>query len=112
FEPENIHYDLDRSLKDPSKAGAFTDEIYTNILGTAFAGRTGMAPATLTKDFGDSLVDPIEGMIRAMDIIGHQVTQGELVYNMYTTLYNYDIIKGVARLSKIYTPPLHDALPI
>lgn len=101
FEPENIHYDLDRSLKDPSKAGAFTDDIYTNMRGPVFGARNGGALVNLSKDFGDSLVDPIEGMMRAMEIIGHQVTKGELVENMYTKLYNYAKSKGVLRDPRI-----------
>jgi len=101
FEPENIHYDLDRSLKDPSKAGAFTDDIYTNMRGPVFGARNGGALINLSKDFGESLVDPIEGMMRAMEIIGHQVTKGELVENMYTKLYNYAKSKGVLRDPRI-----------
>lgn len=101
FDPENIHYDLDRSLKDPSKAGAFTDDIYTNMRGPVFGARNGGALINLSKDFGDSLVDPIEGMLRAMEIIGHQVTKGELVENMYTKLYNYAKSEGVLRDTRI-----------
>lgn len=84
-----IGYEFDRSLAEIGNRGALIEDIYVNMGGPVFGHRNGGELRNLSKQDGDAMVDPILALMRGMELVGHQVTKGELATNLRMKLYNY-----------------------
>lgn len=100
-----ISYDFDRSLRDPTMRSELLDDMYLNLGGPVYGERGGKALLNFSKDAGDHVVDPIEAMIRGMELVGSQVTKGELVQHMRTRLANFIKNEGI-KTANPYRSPL------
>lgn len=90
FNPEDITYTLDRSLRDTAQSGAFDGDVFTNMKGPVFGSRGYDSNLiNYSASFGEAVVDPIEAMMRGWELISRQITKGETIESMSQRLYNF-----------------------
>jgi hypothetical protein len=105
-----IGYEFDRSLADIGNRGALMEDIYVNMGGPVFGHRNGGELRNLSKVDGDAMVDPILALMRGMELVGHQVTKGELATNLRMKLYNYAKSHGILKDASRGVPQTVDDL--
>jgi hypothetical protein len=93
---QDITFDFDRSLRDPAYRSGMIDDLYLNLGGPVYGERSGGILKNFSKSSGDHMVDPIEAMVRGMELVGQQVTKGELVQHMRNKLQNFLVSEGIA----------------
>lgn len=81
-------YKFDRSLRDPLTAEKDVGGPIFNPTAKVYGTRTGGTLANASKQYGDHMVDPVEALLRGMEIVSHSVTKGNLIKNMEARLYN------------------------
>lgn len=95
---EEVSYDFDRSLTtDMARRGGVQEGLYANMGGPVYGHRNGGALRNFSKSSGDILVDPIEAMMRGMEIVGTKTTKQETANYMRQKLYNYAKDQGILR---------------
>jgi hypothetical protein len=88
YDPSTITYRFDRSLRDPLVT---TKEAADPIFGATskvYGKRSGYLLRNASKSHGENLVDPIESLLRGMELVSHSVSKGNLVKHMEQRLYN------------------------
>lgn len=103
-----VGYDFDRSLSDLSQRGAMMEDMYINMGGPVYGHRNGGQLRNFSKAAGDILVDPIEALMRGMEIVGRNVTKGELAENMRQKLYNYARQNNLLRDPRVVPSSVED----
>lgn len=91
-------FDFDRSLsQDLGRRGGMMENLYVNMGGPVYGHRNGGTLRNFSKAAGDILVDPVEALLRGMEIVGTKATKGEVVSLMRQRAYQYakdaDILK-------------------
>lgn len=100
-------YDFDRSLTtDLAHRAKTMEDIYVNMGGPVFGARNGGDLRNFSRAAGDIQVDPIEAMMRGMEIVGTTVTKQDLASYMRQKLYNY------ARQEGILSDPTQRTIPM
>lgn len=93
-----ISYDFDRQLsQDLARRGGIQEGLYTNMGGPVYGHRNGGDLRNFSKAAGDIQVDPIEALLRGMEIVGTKTTKGELATYMRQKLYTYAKQEGVLK---------------
>lgn len=105
-----VSFDFDRSLRDPAMRGQMIDDIYLNLGGPVYGERSGGLLKNFSRSSGDHAVDPLEAMVRGMELVGQQVTKGELVQHMRTKLQNFLAMEGIGLKNPRMTPRSADDL--
>lgn len=83
-------FDFDRSLsQDLGRRGAMMEGLYVNMGGPVYGHRNGGTLRNFSKAAGDILVDPVEALLRGMEIVGTKATKGEVVNLMRQRAYQY-----------------------
>lgn len=98
-----VRYDFDRSLThDMARRGGVMEGLYQNMGGPVYGHRNGGGLRNFSKQTGDRMVDPIEAMLRGMEIVGSKVTKQETATYMRQKLYQYakkyDLLKDPAKI--------------
>lgn len=81
-------YQFDRALRDPM---IHKDDVGGPVFGAQqkiYGSRSGGVLQNASKQYGDNMVDPIEALLRGMELVSHSVTKGNLIKNMEGRLYN------------------------
>lgn len=93
-----VRWNYDRSLnQDVGRRGSLQEDIYQNMGGPVYGHRNGGELANFSKAAGDIMVDPVEAMLRGMEIVGSKVTKGELATYMRQKAYQFAKQEGVLR---------------
>lgn len=85
---EAVDYQFDRALRDPM---VYKDDVGGPVFGAqqkVYGTRVGYGLRNASKQYGDHMVDPIEALLRGMELVSHSVTKGNLIKNMEARLYN------------------------
>lgn len=88
-------FDFDRSLRDPAYRGQMVDDLYLNMGGPIYGERSGGLLKNYSMEAGGHMVDPVEAMVRGMELVGMNITKGELVNHMQTKLRNFMRMEGL-----------------
>lgn len=108
---EEINYDFDRQLRqDLAARGKVQEDVYVNMGGPVYGHRNGGSLRNFSKASGDIMVDPIEAMMRGMEIVGSKVTKGELATYMRQKLYQYARQEGILKDFKVVPSSVDDLL--
>lgn len=81
-------YQFDRALRDPL---TYKDDVNGPVFGqtqTIYGSRSGGTLYNASKQYGDHMVDPVEALLRGMELVSHSVTKGNLIKHMEARLYN------------------------
>lgn len=93
-----VNYDFDRSLsQDLARRGSVQEGLYSNMGGPVYGHRNGGSLRNYSKAAGDIMVDPVEALMRGMEIVGTKVTKGELATHMRQKAYQYAKREGILR---------------
>lgn len=90
------HYDKQLN-NDLGRRGGVQEDIYQNMGGPVYGHRNGGQLANFSKAAGDVQVDPVEAMLRGMEIVGSKVTKGDLATYMRQKLYQYAKSEGILK---------------
>lgn len=108
---ETVSYDFDRQLSvDIGKRGRVQEGLYHNMGGPVYGHRNGGSLRNFSKASGDILVDPIESMLRGMEIVGQHVTKGDLATYMRQKAYQYAKDHGLLRDPRIIPSSADDLI--
>ncbi len=106
-----VSYDFDRSLsQDMARRGGVQEGMYVNMGGPVYGHRNGGSLRNYSKAAGDIQVDPIEAMLRGMEIVGSKVTKGDLATYMRQKLYKYAKDEGVLKDPRIIPHTVDDLM--
>lgn len=92
---EDFGFDFDRSLTDVGYRGMMAENMYANMGGIVFGRRNGGRLANFSKADGDVLVDPVESLLRGMEVLGQAVTKDELMHTWQQRLANTIRVEGL-----------------
>ena len=106
---DEVGYSFDRSLSDVGQRGAMMEDLYVNMGGPVYGQRNGGRLRNISKSEGDAMVEPIEALVRGMEIVGQSVTKGELAANMRQRLYNYARTEGILKNNDMIPRTLREA---
>lgn len=107
---DRVSYEFDRGLRDPAYRASLIDDMYINLGGPVYGERTGGLLKNYSKSSGDHMVDPIEAMVRGMELVGQQVTKQELVQHMRTKLLNFINGEGLRTARPGFVPRSADEI--
>lgn len=85
---QTISYQFDRSLRDPL---VHSKDVVDPIFGATskvYGTRSGHMLRNASRAYGDHMVDPIEALLRGMELVSHSVTKGNLIKHMEQRLLN------------------------
>lgn len=109
---EQVSYDFDRQLtQDLGRRGGLQEGLYQNMGGPVYGHRNGGDLRNFSKAAGDIQVDPIEALLRGMEIVGTKTTKGELATLMRQKLYQYAKREGVLKDNRIIPQSIEDLKP-
>ena len=104
-----VNYDFDRQLsQDLSRRGQIQEGLYVNMGGPVYGHRNGGSLRNYSKAAGDIMVDPVEALMRGMEIVGTKVTKGELATHMRQKLYQYAKTEGLLRDPRVIPSTTED----
>lgn len=79
---------FDRSLRDPLIADKSVSDPIFNATQKVYGARSGNLLENASVNHGSHMVDPVEALLRGMELVSHSLTKGELVKNMENRLHN------------------------
>lgn len=83
-----IDFQFDRSLRDPLVQSRDAADPIFGATNKVYGKRTGRMLENASKAHGDHMVDPIEALLRGMELVSHSITKGNLVKHMEQRLLN------------------------
>ena len=92
---QEFGFEFDRSLSDVGYRGMMAEDMYVNMGGLVYGRRNGGKLHNFSKADGDILVDPLESLLRGMEVIGQSVTKDELMHVWQQRLLNYLKVEGL-----------------
>jgi hypothetical protein len=92
---KTVTFDFDRSLRDPAYRSGLIDDLYLNLGGPVYGERSGGILKNFSPSSGSHAVDPVEAIVRGMELVGQQVTKGELIQHMRNKLQNFLAHEGI-----------------
>lgn len=85
---EQIDFQFDRSLRDPLVVDKSSSDPIFGATSKVYGTRSGRMLRNASKLHGDHMVDPIEALLRGMELVSHSVTKGNLIKHMEQRLTN------------------------
>ncbi len=83
-----IDYKFDRSLRDPLIQGKDAADPIFGATSKVYGTRTGRMLRNASKQHGEHMVDPIEALLRGMELVSMSVSKGNLIKHMEQRLTN------------------------